>query len=232
MSSRRIRPDYRIRTKIERPDPKRYEGFSKYPTASISDAFRKRQTLPPAIKPVWGPVPTVVGPAITVRATPGDEIMALKAITTAQSGDVIVVAGANHPLNCFWGGIMSTEAKTRGVVALVADGLTRDLAQCREVGFPIWALGTTPAAPNMDVPPGELNFPIEIGGVTIHPGDLVVADEDGVVIVPQAEIEATAAAVETQLANEEKLLEELRRNGKLEDITEPFLAKRVVEYFD
>jgi 4-hydroxy-4-methyl-2-oxoglutarate aldolase len=230
--STRVAPEYRIRLNIERPDPASYADFVNYPTATISDSYRRRQTLPPAIKPVWGPTPRIVGPAITVSATPADEILALKAIQIAQPGDVIVVAGAKHPLCCVWGGIMSTEAKAHGAAALVTDGLIRDLEQVRGIRFPIWATGVTPAAPSMDVPPGELNLPIYLGGVRVNPGDLVVADEDGVVIVPVADIERVAEAAKARAKIEEEWIEEIRRTGKLEDISDPKLAKRNVEYID
>lgn len=232
--SDRVMPEYRIRLQVDRPDPASYAGYTEYPTACISDAFRKRQTLPPAIKPVWGPTGRIVGPAITVKATPGDEILALKAIEIAQPGDVIIVAGADHPLNCFWGGIMSTMAKVRGVAALIADGMIRDLEQCRSASFPIWATGVTPVAPNMDVPPGELNLPITIGEVTIHPGDLVVADEDGVAIVPKAQITAVAEAVKARIAKEDAWLTKIYETKQmiLKDSVESLLAKRTVEYLD
>lgn len=234
MASDRVAPEYRIRLRIDRPDPAAYAGYVNYPTACISDAFRKRQTLPPEVKPVWGPPGRIAGPAITVKATPGDEILALKAIEIAHPGDVIVVSGADHPLNCFWGGIMSTMAKVRGVAALVTDGMIRDLQQCREVQFPIWASGVTPVAPNMDVPPGELNLPIQFGGVTIHPGDLVVADEDGVAIVPKKLIPAVATAVEARFAKEDAWLQQIHatRAMILKETVDALLAKRTVEYLD
>jgi regulator of RNase E activity RraA len=234
MSNDRVMPEYRIRLQIERPDPASYAGYKDYPTACISDAYRKRQTLPPAIKPVWGPTGRIAGPAVTVKATPGDEILALKAIEIAQPGDVIIVAGADHELNCFWRGIMSTMAKVRGVAALVAHGMIRDVAQCREAGFPIWATGVTPVAPNMDVPPGELNLPITIGEVTIHPGDLVVADEDGVAIVPKAQIAAVAEAVKARIAKEDAWLEQIHTTKQmiLKSSVDTLLAKRTVEYLD
>jgi len=232
MASDRVAPEYRIRLRIERPDPASYAGYINYPTACISDAFRKRQTLPPAVKPVWGPPGRIVGPAITVKATPGDEILALKAIEIAQPGDVIVVAGVEHPLNCFWGGIMSVMARVRGVAALVTDGMIRDLQKCREARFPIWANGVTPVAPNMDVPPGELNLPLIFGSVTVHPGDLVVADEDGVAIVPMVMIADVAAAVQARIAKEDAWLEQIHATKEmiLRENVEALLAKRIVEY--
>lgn len=232
--SDRVRPEYRIRLRIDRPERARYERFLKYPTAVISDAFRKRQTLPPDIKPLYRPMAKVVGPAITVRATPGDEILALKAIEIAEPGDVIVVSGARSDRFSLWGGIMSTMAKVRGIAGLVTDGMVRDIEQTREVGLPVFCTGLTPAAPVMDVPPGELNLPISIGDVTVEPGDLVVGDEDGVVVVPRDELDAVAAAAEFRIEKEKRWLEEIHatRQMILKASVDALLAKRTVEYVE
>lgn len=227
-------PEYRIKNNFNRPNQEKYKEFLNFPTATISDAFRKRQALPHKIKPVWSPVSRIVGPAITVNATSGDEILALKAIETAERGDVIVVAGNSRSSTSFWGGIMSTMAKKRGVVALITEGMTRDLSECREIEFPIWATGISPIAPHMDVPPGDLNLPIAIGEVIIHPGDLVVADEDGVTIVPQDKIHVTKKAVKKRIEAEKDWLEEINKTKEmiLKDRVDNLLEKRTVEYLD
>src|SRR5699024_4629659 len=205
-----------------------------YPTATNSNSFKRRQALYSSIKSVWGPISRVVGPAITVNATPGDEILALKAIEIAKPGDIIVVAGNNNSSSSFWGGVMSTMAKTRGVQALVTEGFIRDVEQCRDTKFPIWARGVSPIAPNMDVPPGELNLPISIGNVLIHPGDLIVADEDGVAVVPREKIKETGNAVKERLEKEEEWLEEIKNTKQmiLRDRVESCLSNRSVEYLD
>lgn len=233
-SSDRVRPEYRIRRTFPRPNADLYANFKDYPTAAISDAFRKRQTLPPEIKAVYSPAPKIVGPAVTVLATPGDEILALKAIELAKPGDVIVVAGAKSDRFSFWGGIMSLMAKERGVAGLVTDGLIRDVADMERMQFPVYAAGVTPMAPVMDVPPGELNLPLAFGNVVIHPGDLIVADRDGVVVVPQADIAAVDAAVKARLAKEAEWEREIRANKTmiLKQVVDDLLASRTVEYVD
>lgn len=234
MEKDRILNEYRIRKTITRPTKEYFETFQNYPVASISDAFRKRQTLPIDIKPVWDVRKRIAGPAITVNAMPGDEILALKAIEIAKPGDVIVVAFNSQSSNSFWGGIMSTMAKVRGVAALITDGLIRDLSDCREIEFPIWATGVTPIAPNMDVPPGDLNFPITIGKVIINPGDLVVADEDGVVIVPKNDISNVEKAVSFRMKKEEEWLKEIYSSKEmiLKDNVDSLLSSRTVEFLD
>lgn len=163
--------------------------------------------------------------------TPGDELLPLKAIEIAQPGDVIVVVGAYSPRFSLWGGIMSIMAKTRGVAGLVTDGLVRDAAQTRAIGFPIYAAGLTPMAPCMNVPPGELNYPISFGTADIRPGDLIVADEDGVVCVPQEQIEAVRAAVRARIEKEDAWLREIEetRGMILKDTVDRLLAARTTE---
>src|SRR5690625_3201166 len=118
MSDNSVCCEYRIREEVERPSQDNFKEFSKNTHAKISASFRKRQALPMEIKPVWDSGKRIVGTAITVSATPGDEILALKAIEIAQPGDVIVVAMSGESSNAFWGGVMSTMAKVRGVEAL------------------------------------------------------------------------------------------------------------------
>jgi len=224
----RVTAEFRLRLSISRPDPATYAAFRAYSTASISDAYFKRQTLPHHIKPVYPGCPGIVGPAITVQVTPGDELLPLKAIEIAQPGDVIVVVGAYSPRFSVWGGIMSTMAKARGVAGLITDGLVRDLAEIKETGLAVYAAGVTPVAPCMNVPPGELNYPIMFGSAEIRPGDLMVADEDGVVCVPQEQIAAVDAAVQARVAKERGWRQEIEKTGGmiLKDAVDRLLAAR------
>ncbi|MDR7419182.1 MAG: RraA family protein [Armatimonadota bacterium] len=226
--SDRVTVEFKLRLSLTRPDPASYRAFSSYATANISDAYFKRQTLPHHIKPVYAGCPGIVGPALTVQVTPGDELLPLKAIEIAQPGDVIVVVGAYSPRFSVWGGVMSTMARARGVAGLITDGLVRDVAEIKEAGLAVYAAGLTPAAPCMNVPPGELNYPILFGSAEIHPGDLMVADEDGVVCVPQRDIATVAAAVEARIAKETAWRREIERTRGmiLKDTVDRLLAAR------
>ena len=228
MASDRVSVEYKLRLSFTRPDPATYAAFRGYATANISDAYFKRQTLPHHIKPVYAGCPGIVGPAITVQVTPGDELLALKAIEITQPGDVIVVVGAYSPRFSLWGGVMSTMAKVRGAAGLITDGLVRDVDETRRAGFAIYAAGLTPMAPCMNVPPGELNYPIIFGTAVINPGDLMVADEDGVVCVPQAEIPVVDAAVKARIAKEQAWHNEIQRTRSmiLKDTVDKLLAAR------
>lgn len=226
--SDRVTVEFKLRLSITRPDPQSWTAFRSYATANISDAYYKRQTLPHHIKPVYAGCPGIVGPAMTVQVTPGDELLALKAIEIAQPGDVIVVVGAYSPRFSLWGGVMSTMAKVRGVAGLITDGLVRDVAEIKGVGLAVYAAGLTPVAPCINVPPGELNYPITFGSAEIHPGDLMVADEDGVVCVRREDIAAVDAAVGARLEKERGWHEEIERTKGmiLKDMVDKLLAAR------
>jgi regulator of RNase E activity RraA len=226
--SDRVTVEFKLRLSITRPDPALYAAFHSYAAANISDAYYKRQTLPHHIKPVYAGCPGIIGPAITAQVTPGDELLALKAIEIAQPGDVIVVVGAYSPRFSLWGGVMSTMAKARGVAGLITDGLVRDVAEIKAAGLAVYAAGVTPAAPCINIPPGELNYPIVFGSAEIRPGDLMVADEDGVVCVPQEQIAAVDAAVRARIEKERGWHQEIQRTGGmiLKDMVDKLLAAR------
>ncbi len=229
--SDRVTVEFKLRLTFDRPEPTSYAAFRTYATANISDAYQKRQTLPHHIKPVYAGCPGIVGPAITVQVTPGDELLPLKAIEIARPGDVVVVVGAYSPRFSLWGGVMSTMAKTRGVVGLITDGLIRDVAETRDAGFAVYAAGVTPCAPCINVPPGELNYPMVFGSAEIRPGDVMVADEDGVVCVRREDIAAVDAAVRARIEKEQGWHREIQRTRSmiLKDMVDKTLAARTTQ---
>ena len=206
---------YAVRLAISRPEPESYGWLRSYSTANISDALGKRQTFPHTIKPVYAGCPPLLGPAITVRVSPGDEVLPLKAIEIAHPGDVIVIAGAYSPHFCIWGGVMSYMAHVRGIAGLVTDGLVRDLAQIRQIGFPIYAAGVTPLGTCRSVPPGDLNYPLAFGAAVVSAGDLVAADEDGVVCVPRDQISEVERGVHAKEAAERQWLDSIRQTKEM-----------------
>ena len=121
----------------------------------------------------------------TVKSYPGDNLMVHKSLDIAQPGDVIVVDGSRSPLTAALGDLVSTKARHRGVAGFVVDGLIRDLPAIRGLGdFPVFARGVTPIGP-MHRGPGEINYPIAAGGIVVNPGDIIVGDLNGVVVVPR-----------------------------------------------
>ena len=147
----------------------------------------------------------LAGPALTVRVTPGDNLMVHKAIDIAEPGDVIVVDAAGALEQAIIGEIMASWAAKRGVAGFVIDGAIRDFGALSAGTFPVYARGVTHRGPYKNGP-GEINVPVSIGGMVVQPGDIVVGDEDGVLAVPQADAEAVLAAAREQRRKEETTL--------------------------
>jgi len=227
-------PEYRINWDFDRPDPDSYAKLWHYPVATISDVLGKRNIFPDYIKSVYTPAKRIVGPAWTIHNSPGDELLVLKAIEVAEPGDVIVITGSERARFCVWGGIMALMAKTRDLGGMVTDGLVRDVKQIWKTGLPIHARGVTPLAPCSNVPPGDMNYPIQIGEAEVYPGDVIVADADGVVAVPKNEIADVCAAVETQLEREAGWRKEISATCKmiLSDHVNSLIESRTCEFHD
>ncbi len=156
------------------------------PTASLSDAAGRPIAMAGRIRPVW-PGARLAGPAFTVRTEPGEHPAVRRALEQAPAGAVIVVDGGGFLERALWGGTMSKLAHDRGVTGLVVDGAVRDLDEIEELGFPVFAAGVVPTPPLREGD-GETGSAITCGGIAVSPGDLVVGDADGVVVVPRAGI--------------------------------------------
>lgn len=183
-----------IRHDIERVSPELVKAASKYQAAILADVAGRRGALGARIQAV-APHMKVAGPAFTVEVRPGDNLMFHAALALAQPGDVIVVDGKGDQTMALCGTIMSTQAKAAGLAGFVVDAAVRDVAELSEGDFPIFAFGTNPNGPTKGLG-GRINWPVTLAGVTVNPGDLVVGDADGVVIIPRenaAEIITKAA---------------------------------------
>jgi RraA family protein len=155
-----------------------------YATADVSDAAGGLVAMHPRIRPAWHGA-RVVGPAFTVRTPPGQHPAVRQALERAAPGDVIVIDGGASTERALWGDKLSARALERGIAGVVIDGALRDVAAVEELGFPIFAIASVPTRPETDVE-GELAVAIVCGGIAVEPGDLVVGDADGVVVVPRA----------------------------------------------
>jgi regulator of RNase E activity RraA len=174
--------------------------FAGIPTTTLADVLGRERVMDIGIRPLWQPVPRIAGPAFTVRCPPGDNLMLHAAIHRAAPGSVLVVESGDLDY-ALAGGNVCAVAQRRGVAALVADGLIRDLAEVREAGFPVFARGVIP------IPGGKkavepLNVEVRCGGVAVNAGDVVVADEEGVVVVPSARRDDVLTAARAKLAKE------------------------------
>jgi len=175
------------------------------PTTTLADFLGREQVMDIGIRPLWTPVPPVVGPAVvgpafTVRCPPGDNLMLHAAIYRAAPGSVIVTAAGDVDY-AVAGGNVCAVAQRRGIAAFVIDGVIRDLAEVRANGFPVFARGVIPI-PGAKSAVAPLNEPVRCGGVVVNPGDVVVADEEGVVVVPRDRQEQVFAQARAKLAKE------------------------------
>jgi RraA family protein len=176
-------PGFRVRRHITRPAPEIIKRFWEFDTADISDLMNRLYTMDLALK---NQVNTnkIVGPACTVKVFPGDNLMVHKALDIAHPGDIVVVDAGASSMNGIMGDLISSKATHRGIAGYVIDGLIRDVAAVRDVGMPIYARGVTPIGP-LHRGPGEINFAVSCGGIVVNPGDIIVGDTDGVVVVRQ-----------------------------------------------
>jgi 4-hydroxy-4-methyl-2-oxoglutarate aldolase len=159
-------------------------GFRDIPPTTLADVLDRTQVMDIGVRPLWPGIPRVAGPAFTVRCAPGDNLMLHAAIYRAEPGSVIVVEAGDVDY-AVAGGNVCAVAQRRGIAAFVVDGVIRDLAEVRAAGFPVFARGVIPI-PGAKAAALPLNVPVRCGGVTVHPGDVVVADEEGIVVTPAA----------------------------------------------
>jgi regulator of RNase E activity RraA len=178
-------PGFRIRTEIERPSAETVAAFHAFDTPSISDMMNRLYTMKPTIQALTDPNIKLIGPACTVKVYPGDNLMVHKCLDILQPGDVVVVDTSASTMTAVLGDLISTKARHRGAAGFLVDGLIRDLPGIRALGdFPVFGQGVTPIGP-LHRGPGEINYPIAAGDIVVQPGDLIVGDANGVVVVPR-----------------------------------------------
>lgn len=185
--------------------------LGQFSTATLHEALGRYGNLPSAIKPI-SPSMKVCGPAYTVHTMPRDNVLLHRAYAYAQPGDVIVVHCSGYYEAGYWGDLMSLGAKTKGIAGLVIDGCVRDADDIEALGFPVFCRGLCIRGTS-NHGDGTLNEPIVMGEWVVHPGDIIVGDRDGVVVVPQGRVEE---AIEKARAREEKEenVRRLLREGK------------------
>jgi 4-hydroxy-4-methyl-2-oxoglutarate aldolase len=175
-------------------------GFSEISPTTLADVLGGGQVMDIGIRPLWPSVPRVAGPAFTARCPPGDNLMLHAAIYRAEPGSVIVVQAGDLDY-ALAGGNVCAVAQRRGIAGFVIDGVIRDLAEVRELDFPVFARGVIPV-PGIKAAVAPLNAEVRCGRVSVRAGDIVVADEEGVAVIPRDRAEQVLRDARAKMAQE------------------------------
>ena len=219
-----------IQPRLHDPDPEVLQGFKDLlkvysPSCVVADAQERAGVMRSYLRPLSKET-RFVGPALTVRLEPGNQVDCLDALSVAQSGDVIVVDAAGETETSIWGGLMSGLCKMKGVIGAVVDGAIRDTDETRDLGFQIFSKAIVPRSTHSPysgrMEPIEINVQIQCAGVIVRPGDLVLGDEIGVVVIPLEESARVLVLAREQAEKEEKTRAKIREGKTVEQLLAEF----------
>ena len=202
-----------LRRDFERVPPAMVAQASAYAASILADVAGRRGALDGRILPLSRST-HLAGPAFTIEVRPGDNLMIHAALALAQPGDVLVVDGKGDRSCALMGAIMITTCKKLGLGGVVLDGAHRDSEDLLVLGFPVYSVGSSPNGPTKNVP-GRINSPISCGGVAVNPGDLVVGDGDGVVVVERGKVASLLAPAAHKVSEERVRIEEITSGGNI-----------------
>jgi len=185
-------------------------------SATLHETMGKRYTMQPIVQPLWRPL-TICGPAFTVQARPADNLATHWGVAAAPAGSVLVVSHETDNTCGGWGEILSVAAVARGLKGLITDGAVRDTVACRQLGFPIFSQGVSIKGTSKSYP-GAVNVPVVCAGVTVNPGDYIVADDDGIVVIPRAQAEDIVIHGRQRDEREAEIMAQLRAGALTVDL--------------
>lgn len=215
---------------------KYHRRFMTLSTTNVADALDalglKGATF--GIRPLWEKAGKIVGRAVTVKIaaaglTKGKNHLGVQAIEAAEAGDVIVIDNGGRLDTSCWGGILANGAKMKGVAAVVVDGATRDLDDCVEVNFPVYARGTVVATARGRIMEEATNVMIQFAGVQVRPGDVVMGDRSGVVVVPQERMDDVLVKAEEMYAKEERMVAEIRAGAGMLAVDDKYQYEKMIK---
>lgn len=202
-----------IRRDFERVPADVVKSASAFAASILADVAGRRGTVDGRVAAV-SPSMRLAGPAFTIEVRAGDNLMIHAAMSIAKPGDVLVIDGKGDRTCALMGSIMINACRRLGLAGVVIDAAVRDTEELRELGFPVYAVGSNPNGPTKNVP-GRINWPISCGGVAVRPGDLVVGDADGVVVIEREKAASLLAAAAQKVADERTRLADIAAGRNL-----------------
>lgn len=221
-----------IKRTIERADAESIAALGEAGTATVHEAIGRVGYVGPHLSAIQRDV-KIAGSAVTVLSHPGDNIMIHAAVEMCQEGDVLVVTNTAPSTHGMFGDLLATSLMARGVRGLVIDAGVRDTADLRAMGFPVWAQHIS-CQGTVKNTPGSVNVPVVLGAITVQPGDVICADDDGVVVVPRLDAAEAVERSQARLAKEEDMRAILERGELGVDVygLREKLIEMGVEYVD
>jgi 4-hydroxy-4-methyl-2-oxoglutarate aldolase len=220
-----------IKRSFPRPEADDLAAFTRVQTGYVVDAMEGRGALDHRIKPLAPMAAVLVGTAVTCHCGPADNLGLFAALATAQPGDILIAATDGFTGTSITGDMLMGMARNRGLAGLVTDGLARDIAGILGVGLPVYCMGLSPNSPARNGP-GSVGLPIVMGGVTIASGDIVIADNDGVVIVPRPRTREVIGRLAGVRAAEAVLEAKVKDGLEIPDFIQSVLASDRIAQID
>ena len=200
---------HKIVRNIPRPDAQAVKLLGELGVATIHEAQGRTGAMLPYMRPIYLSA-KVSGSAVTVSCHPGDNLMIHAAVEVCKPGDVLVVVTHSESTDGMFGDLLGTSCQAHGVAGLIIDAGVRDTADLTEMNFPVWAKAISPQG-TVKASPGSVNGPVVCAGILVNPGDVIVGDADGVVVVPRATAADVAKAGQQRIAKEVKTRERLAK---------------------
>ena len=206
----------RVVRNIPRPDPDVVRRLEAQGVATVHEAQNRTGLMRPYMRPIY-PTARMAGPAVTVNCAPGDNIMIHAAVEVCKPGDVLVVTTFTESTDGFFGELLATSLRAHGVIGLIIDAGVRDVADLTAMQFPVWSKAIS-AQGTVKATPGWVNTDVVCAGATVHPGDVIVADIDGVVVVPKEATVEVLVKTEHKIGQEKKMRTDLRKGVPVSEV--------------